>query len=102
MMNSAMPRLRVFVAANRVSLGDLSLRVTQRTFICALLELLVGGSLLHEIENLNTIQLEKVVFSRWRPSPDCSGLQAQVAMLFLGWWDQTSRAGVGPRDRCEL
>ena len=39
-----MQRLRVFVAVNKISLGDLSLRVTQRTFICTLLELFVGGS----------------------------------------------------------
>lgn len=59
MMNSAMPRLRVFVAAKKVSFGDLSLRVTEHTFICALLELLVGGSLLHKIENLEHNSVRK-------------------------------------------
>ena len=61
-MNSAIPRLRVFVAANEnILLGDLSSDITQRTLICALLELLVRGSLLHKIENLNTMQSERLV-----------------------------------------
>jgi len=59
-----MPRLRVFVAANEnILLGDLSSDVTQRTLICPLLELLVCGSLLHKIENLNTMRSERLVFT---------------------------------------
>jgi hypothetical protein len=60
-----MPRLRVFVAAVNQSnlLGDLSSIVTQRTLICPLLELLVRGSLLHKIENLNIMGSERVVFT---------------------------------------
>ena len=51
-----MPRLRVFVAANEsILLGDPSSEATQRTLICPFLELLVRGSLLHKIENLNKI-----------------------------------------------
>jgi hypothetical protein len=78
-----------------ISLGDLSLGVTRHTFICPFLELLVRGSLLHKIENLNALRSESVVFSRWRPfAPDCSSQEAQEAMLFLGCWDQTFRATV--------
>jgi hypothetical protein len=63
-MNSAMPRLRVFVAANEsILLGDLPSEVTQRTLICPFLELLVRGSLLHKIENLNIMRSERVVFT---------------------------------------
>jgi hypothetical protein len=59
-----MPRLRVFVAANgSILLGDLSSEVTQHTLICPFLELLVRGSLLHKIENLNTMGSERVVFT---------------------------------------
>ena len=59
-----MPRLRVFVAANEsILLGDLSSEVTQRTLICSFLELLVRGSLLHKIENLNIMLSERVVFT---------------------------------------
>jgi len=92
-MNSAMPRLRVFVAVNEsISLGDLSSKVTQHTFIRPFFELLVSGSLLHKVENLNIILSEMVGFSRWRSSPpDCSIGHPQEAMLYLGWWDQTSR-----------
>lgn len=41
-MNSAMPRLRVFVAANdNILLDGLSSDITRRTLICPLLELFV-------------------------------------------------------------
>jgi hypothetical protein len=63
-MNSAMPRLRVFVAANEsILLGDLSSEITQRTLICPFLELFVRGSLLHKIEDLNAIRSGRVVFT---------------------------------------
>jgi hypothetical protein len=60
MMNSAMPRLSVFVAVtNRFTLR-FSRKVTGHTFICPFLELLVGGSLLYQIKNLNICDWEKL------------------------------------------
>lgn len=59
-----MPRLRVLVAANKsILLGDLSSEVIQRTLVCTFLELLVRGSLLHEIKNLNSMRSERIVFT---------------------------------------
>jgi hypothetical protein len=90
-----MPRLRVLVAANEgILLGYLSSKVTQRTLICPFLELFVRGSLLDKIENLNTVRSERVVFTDGGYVPDCSAGHQQEAMLFLGWWDQTSRTTV--------
>lgn len=85
MMNSAMPRLSVFVAATKRFTGRFSRKVTRHTFICPFLELLVSGSLLHQIKNLNIMWLGKVVTpSRRVGAPDCSGRQVPEARLYLG------------------
>jgi hypothetical protein len=92
MMNSAMPRLRVFVAATDHFTWRFLSKVTRHTFICPFLELLVGGSLLHQIKNLghNIIRLEKCrVEQKGSFAPDCSSRRVQEARLFLGYWDQT-------------
>ena len=87
-MNSAMPRLSVFVAVTNRFTWGFSRKATRHTFVCPFLELLVGGSLLYQIKDLNIMWLGKVSLplqaEGWTFAPDCSGRQVLEARLFLG------------------